>query len=181
MRRLLLLALAMIFFDVAFYAAIAPLLPDYVAQFGLSRAGAGILSAAYAAGTLLMSLPAGLIATRVGPRRTVIWGLMLLGVSSLVFGFGEDIVLLDGARFAQGMSGALIWSGALTWLITSPAGAPRLGDRHGTWYGGRRRPGRPAPGGGCRRGRHRTGLRRRAGGRGSARAPCLPSPRGSAP
>lgn len=119
MRRLLLLALAMIFFDVAFYAAIAPLLPDYVAQFGLSRAGAGILSAAYAAGTLLMSLPAGLIATRVGPRRTVIWGLMLLGVSSLVFGFGEDIVLLDGARFAQGMSGALIWSGALTWLITS--------------------------------------------------------------
>jgi MFS family permease len=119
MRKLLVLALAMIFFDVAFYAAIAPLLPDYVAQFGLSKAGAGILSAAYAAGTLLMSLPAGLIATRVGPRRTVICGLLLLGVASFVFGFGEDIVLLDGARFAQGMSGALIWSGALTWLITS--------------------------------------------------------------
>lgn len=119
MRRLLVLALAMIFFDVAFYAAIAPLLPDYVARFGLSKAEAGILASAYAAGTLLASLPAGFIATRVGPRRTVIGGLLMLGVASFVFGFGEHIALLDWARFVQGMSGALIWSGALTWLITS--------------------------------------------------------------
>lgn len=109
----------MVFFDVAFYAAIAPLLPDYAADFGLSKAQAGILAAAYAAGTLLASLPAGLVATWVGPRRTVIGGLFLLGFSSLIFGFAEEIVLLDAARFAQGVSGALIWSGALTWLITS--------------------------------------------------------------
>jgi hypothetical protein len=38
MRRLLILASTMVFFDVAFYAAIASLLPDYVATFGLSRA-----------------------------------------------------------------------------------------------------------------------------------------------
>ncbi len=119
MRRLLVLALGMIFLDVAFYAAIAPLLPTYVAQYGLSKAQAGILSAAYAVGTLITALPAGLIATRLGPRRTVIDGLLLLGVASLVFGFAGNIVLLDAARFAQGMSGALIWSGALTWLITT--------------------------------------------------------------
>ncbi len=87
MRRLLLLASAMIFFDVAFFAAIAPLLPDYVDELGLSKAEAGILSAAYAAGTLLASLPAGFLASRVGPRRCVIAGLLLLGVSSLVFGW----------------------------------------------------------------------------------------------
>ena len=74
MRRLLLLASAMIFFDVAFFAAIAPLLPDYVDELGLSKAQAGILSASYAAGTLLASLPAGFVASRVGPRRTVIGG-----------------------------------------------------------------------------------------------------------
>lgn len=119
MRRLLFLASAMVFFDVAFYAAIAPLLPDYVDKFGLSHAEAGILAASYAAGTLLASLPGGLIATRAGPRRTVIVGLLLLGVSSVVFGFGESIVLLDVARFAQGVAGALIWAGALTWLITT--------------------------------------------------------------
>lgn len=134
MRRLLLLASTMVFFDVAFYAAIAPLLPDYVADFNLSKAQAGILASAYAAGTLLASLPAGLVATRAGPRRTVIGGLLLLGISSLTFGFAGDIVLLDGARFVQGMSGALIWSGALTWLITT-ARPERRGSVIGTALG----------------------------------------------
>jgi MFS family permease len=119
MRRLLILASAMVFFDVTFYAAIAPLLPDYVAEYGLSKAGAGVLTASYGAGTLLASLPAGLVASRFGPRRSVIVGLLMLGVASVVFGFGGSIVLLDAARFAQGVSGALIWSGALTWLVTS--------------------------------------------------------------
>lgn len=118
MRRLLVIASTMILFDVAFYSAIAPLLPDYVDELGLSKAEAGILSAAYAAGTLLASLPAGLLASRAGPRRTVLAGLVLLGLSSVVFGFGRDVVLLDAARFSQGIAGALIWSGALTWLIT---------------------------------------------------------------
>lgn len=134
MRRLLVFASAMIFFDVAFYAAIAPLLPDYVSELGLSKAEAGILSASYAAGTLAASLPAGLVATRFGPRRGVIGGLLLLGVSSLVFGFGEEILLLDAARFTQGIAGALIWSGALTWLITS-APDERRGSVIGTALG----------------------------------------------
>jgi MFS family permease len=119
MRRLLFLASAMVFFDVAFFAAIAPLLPQYVDDLGLSKAQAGILSASYAAGTLLASLPAGFVASRVGPRLTVICGLLGLGSASLVFGLVHQIVLLDGARFLQGVAGALIWSGAMTWLITT--------------------------------------------------------------
>jgi len=134
MRRLLLLTSTMVFFDVAFYAAIAPLLPDYAADYGLSRAEAGILVSSYAAGTLIASLPAGLVATRLGPRRTVIAGLLLLGVSSVVFGFSREIGLLDLARFAQGVSGALIWSGALTWLITT-APPERRGSVIGTALG----------------------------------------------
>jgi MFS family permease len=119
MRKLLILASAMIFFDVAFFAAIAPLLPDYVDDLGLSKAQAGVLSASYAAGTLVASLPAGYVASRVGPRLTTIFGLLLLGFSSLVFGLAQEINLLDAARFTQGIAGALIWSGALTWLITT--------------------------------------------------------------
>jgi MFS family permease len=118
-RRLLILASAMIFIDVAFFAAIAPLLPEYVDHLGLTKAEAGILSASYAAGTLLGSLPAGFVASRMGPRKTVIYGLLLLGVASFVFGFAGQIFLLDAARFIQGIAGALIWSGALTWLITT--------------------------------------------------------------
>lgn len=134
MRRLVVLASAVIFFDVAFFAAIAPLLPEYVDELGLTKAEAGFLSAAYAAGTLLAALPAGYVASRAGPRRTVIVGLLLLGFSSFVFGFGENIVLLDGARFVQGIAGAMIWAGAMTWLITS-APEERRGSIIGTALG----------------------------------------------
>jgi MFS family permease len=109
----------MILLDVAFYSAIAPLLPDYVSDLDLTRAEAGVLTASYAAGTLLGSLPAGLLASRAGPRRTVIGGLALLGASSVVFGFAGQVALLDAARFSQGIAGALVWSGALTWLIAT--------------------------------------------------------------
>ena len=124
----------MVFFDVVFFSAIAPLLPDYVAELGLSKAQAGVLSASYAAGTLLLSLPAGLLAARAGPRRTVIGGLLLLGVASVAFGFAHEFLLLDAARFTQGAAGALIWSGALTWLVTT-APPERRGSVIGTALG----------------------------------------------
>src|SRR5690349_5178310 len=130
MRRLVVLASTMVFFDVVFFSAIAPLLPIYVSDLGLSKAEAGVLSASYAAGTLVFSLPAGLLAARIGPRGTVIAGLLTLGCASAVFGFASSFFLLDAARFAQGASGALIWSGALTWLI---AFAPS--DRRGAVIG----------------------------------------------
>ena len=139
MRRLLILASAMIFFDVAFFAAIAPLLPDYVEDLDLTKAEAGVLSASYAAGTLLGALPSGFVASRLGPRRTAIAGLLLLGFSSLVFGFGQQILLLDAARFIQGIAGALIWAGALTWLITAAPEDKRgsiIGTALGTAVGG---------------------------------------------
>ena len=121
MRRLLFIGSAVVFLDVVFYAAITPLLPAYVDDLGLSKTAAGVLSASYAAGTLIASLPAGFMAARLGPRRTLIAGLVLLGAASLAFGFARHIVLLDAARFVQGVAGALAWSGAITWLmVTTP-------------------------------------------------------------
>jgi MFS family permease len=134
MRRLLLLASAMVFLDVTFFSAIAPLLPSYVDELGLSKAEAGILSAAYAAGTLVAALPAGFAASRLGPRRSVIAGLLALGCTSVVFGFAREVALLDAARFVQGVAGALIWSGALTWLVTT-APPERRGEVIGTALG----------------------------------------------
>jgi MFS family permease len=124
----------MVFFDVVFFSAIAPLLPGYVADLGLSKAQAGVLSAAYPAGTLIASLPAGLLAARIGPRGTVIVGLLMLGAASVVFGFADEFLLLDAARFTQGAAGALIWSGALTWLVTT-APPERRGSVIGTALG----------------------------------------------
>ena len=63
MRRLFPLVAAVILTETMFYSAITPLLPGYADDLGLSKASAGILSASYAAGTLLAAMPSGL------PRR----------------------------------------------------------------------------------------------------------------
>ena len=117
MRRLLVLASTMVFFDVAFYSgdrsAAAALRLRVRAEQGRGRDP----PASYAAGTLLAALPAGMLVARIGPRRTVLGGLVLFGLSGLAFGFGNSVVLLVAARFTQGAGGAMIWSGAFAWLI----------------------------------------------------------------
>lgn len=134
MRRLLILASAVVFLDVAFFEAITPLLAGYKDDLGLSTAGAGILVGAYAAGTFLTALPAGYLAARIGPRKTVMIGVTIFGFSTAAFGLVTDIVWLDIARFAQGVAGALLWSGGLTWLITS-ADEDRRGEVIGIFLG----------------------------------------------
>ena len=134
MRRLLLLASAIVFVDTMFFAAVVPLLPRLSDDFDLSKTAAGILSGAYAAGTLTAAIPSGLVASRVGVRPTVISGLGLMTVSGLVFATANDVVLLDIARFVQGVGGACSWAGALGWLIGA-APSERRGELIGTAMG----------------------------------------------
>jgi MFS family permease len=119
MRRLYLLVAAVILVDTMFYAAITPLLPQYADDLGLSKSGAGILSAAYAAGTLTAALPSGWLAAKIGFRGAMLVGLGLLAVSSVVFAFAQSVALLDAARFAEGVGGACAWTGGLAWLIAA--------------------------------------------------------------
>ena len=119
MRRLFVLVAAVILVDTMFYAAIVPLLPQYSEDLGLSKSAAGILSASYAAGTLLAALPSGWLAAKVGVRQSMLIGLGLLSASSLAFAFANEIVLLDLARFAQGLGGACAWTGGLAWLLAA--------------------------------------------------------------
>ena len=113
MRRLLVLASAMIFFDVAFFAAIAPLLPDYVDELGLSKAEAGILSAAYAAGTLLASLPAGLARQpgRARGARSSPGCCCSASPASSSASAKQIVAARRRPLQSRGSPGALIWSG----------------------------------------------------------------------
>jgi MFS family permease len=131
MRRLVAMVAAIVLVDTMFYAAIAPLLPYYTHHFDIDKSSAGVLAAAYPAGTLVGSLPAGWMAARVGVRPTVMFGLSLMVGSSIVFGFAHSIVLLDAARFVQGVGGAASWAAGLAWLIARSSGQ-RRGEMIGT-------------------------------------------------
>lgn len=130
MRRLLAFVCVIVFVDTLFYAAITPILPELSDEYGLSKTAAGVLAAAYPAGTFIGALPGGWLAARLGVKPTVLIGLALLVIASLGFAFAESVVVLDVSRFVQGLGGAASWAGALGWMIGA---APR--ERRGQYIG----------------------------------------------
>jgi len=131
MRRLFLLVAAVVLVDTMFFAAVAPLLPHYSDEHDLTKTAAGVLTAAYPAGTFAGALPGGWLAARWGVKPTLLTGLALLGTSSLAFAFANDIVLLDLARFVQGVGGAFMWAAGMAWLV-SAAPVERRGELIGS-------------------------------------------------
>src|SRR5262249_52355839 len=106
------------------------LLPPFAGTLPLSKTGAGVLVAAYAAGALVGGIPGGAAAARLGPQRAVLVGLTLMGLSSLGFAFAHGFGSLLAARFLQGCGSGFTWAGGFPWLL---AAAPR--DRRGELIG----------------------------------------------
>ena len=131
MRRLFALVAAIVLVDTMFFTALTPLLPGYADDLGLSKAGAGLLAAAYPLGVLVAGLPAGFAAARFGVKPTVLAGLAVMAVTTVTFGLGESVWLLDTARFAQGLASSFAWAGGLAWL-TDAAPAGRRGELIGS-------------------------------------------------
>jgi MFS family permease len=138
-RRLVLVISAVVFVDTMFYAVIAPLLPTLARELHLSKLSAGVLTASYPVGTLLGSLPGGVVAARVGPKPTVAAGLALLAGSTVAFALLHDAVSLDCARFVEGVGGAFSWAGGLAWIVAETPSERRgalIGQALGAAIGG---------------------------------------------
>ena len=134
MRRLLLLTGAIVLVDTMFFSALTPLLPHYVDDLHLGKAGAGVLQAMYPAGALVAGIPGGMAAARLGVKPTALIGLSLLALTTVAFGLADSVWMLDLARFLQGISSAFSWTGALTWLVAAaPPG--RRGQLIGSAFG----------------------------------------------
>ena len=134
MRRLLVLVSVVVFVDAMLFGALAPLIPGYADEFGLSKTGAGLLVASFGAGALLGGIPGGLAALRWGPKTAVVAGLVLLAASSFAFAAAEGPWALGLARFVQGASSTTTWAGALAWLtVATPR--ERRGELIGIAFG----------------------------------------------
>jgi MFS family permease len=118
-RRLLLLVSAIVAADTTFFTALTPLLPHFADKYDLTKGAAGIFIATYASGVLVAAVPAGLATSRLGPKRAVLAGLILMSAASLGFAVAGSIWTLAAARFFQGFGSAFSWAGGLAWLMSA--------------------------------------------------------------
>src|ERR687895_15355 len=153
MRRLLASVCVIVFVDTLFYAAITPILPALSEEHGLSKTAAGVLAAAYPAGTFIGALPGGWMAARVGVRptaqqpegdsrlrtliaslgdRRVAAGMWLTALPGLLFG---TLTVLGPLRLDElGAGAAAIAAAFLVAAALEAVAAPligRLSDRRG--------------------------------------------------
>ena len=134
MRRIVAITGTIVFLDAMLFGAIIPLLPHFADRYDLSKLEAGLLLGAYGGGALVGGVPGGMLVSRVGPKRGVLAGLVVLSLASLAFALAGGPVALGLARFVQGFSSATTWAGALAWVAVSVE-RERRGQALGTVFG----------------------------------------------
>jgi MFS family permease len=134
MRRILAITGTIVFLDAMLFGAIIPLLPHFADRYDLSKLEVGLLLGAYGGGALVGGIPGGMLVSRVGPKRGVLAGLVVLSLASLAFALAGGPLALGIARFVQGLSSATTWAGALAWVAVSVE-RERRGQALGTVFG----------------------------------------------
>jgi MFS family permease len=130
---LLVLVSAVIFLDTTFYSVLTPLLPHYLNRGGFSSNTIGLLVGAYAVGTIVGIAPSSMFSTWIGPKATVIAGLILMSISTFAFARLTSPDLLVACRLVQGLAGAAAWSGGLAW-VASNTPASQIGQSIGVVF-----------------------------------------------
>jgi len=95
---------------------IAPGLYYISREFHVGIAQLGILTTAFYAGVAIFQLPAGFLAAKFGNRIVGGFGIVILGISTLLSGYSPSLPILDILRFFGGLGSAFFFSPAIATL-----------------------------------------------------------------
>ena len=98
------------------WSALFPLGPAYRDEFGLSATEVGILLAVFPVAVLVVSLPAGQLADRVGPLKVTMVSAAILAAGAIGQAFAPDFGTLLVSRACQGLGFGAIWPAGLAYL-----------------------------------------------------------------
>ena len=117
------------------YGIVAPSIPAFARQFGVSTAAAASVISAFALMRVVGALPAGRLVDRFGERRTMAAGIVIVAVSSVLAGFSGSFVQLIVLRGVGGIGSAMFGVSGQTLLLSSVRSDQR-GRASGLYTGG---------------------------------------------
>jgi MFS transporter, DHA1 family, solute carrier family 18 (vesicular amine transporter), member 1/2 len=126
-RRLIALVSLLVAVDLTLWSAIVPLIPHYRAELGLTKVESGWLVAAFSLSVVVVAIPVGHLADRIGARRVVAAGGAAMAAATLGLGFAGSFWLLLAARAVQGVGDAAVWGAGVAW-VAARAPADRRGQ-----------------------------------------------------
>jgi len=117
------------------YGIVAPAIPAFARQFGVSVAAAASVISAFALMRVVFALPAGRLVDRFGSRRVMTTGIAVVAVSSVLAGFSGSFAQLLVLRGVGGLGSAMFSVSAQALLLASVPGDQR-GRASGLYTGG---------------------------------------------
>jgi len=116
MRRLSLSLYLLIALAELLHWAIVPLIPEYAERFSLSDFAAGALVASTGLATLVISVPAGLLADRLPARRLTLLAGATMATAAFAQALAPSYAVLLAARLVFGLGFGIVWTAGLAWL-----------------------------------------------------------------
>lgn len=101
---------------------VIPVLPSYLEIFGVGGQVLGFLIASFALAQFLFSPIAGDLSDRYGRKSFIIIGLIIYGISQIIFGLASEVWMLFIGRFLTGLGAAFIMAPTMAFVadITTP-------------------------------------------------------------
>jgi DHA1 family solute carrier family 18 vesicular amine transporter 1/2 len=105
--------------DLVLWFTAVPLVPVWEREFGFTHVQSGIVLGAYGVAILVLSIPVGHIADRVGPRPVTIAATVVFAAIVPLFAFADTFWELVALRLVAGLFSAVGWTAGLAWLVVS--------------------------------------------------------------
>jgi DHA1 family multidrug resistance protein-like MFS transporter len=117
------------------YGIVAPAIPEFAREFGVSSAEAASVVSAFALMRVVGALPAGRLVDHFGEHKIMATGIAIVAVSSLLAGFSQSFAQLIVLRGVGGLGSAMFSVSTQTLLLVSVPSEQR-GRASGLYNGG---------------------------------------------
>ena len=116
LNRSLVCMCVMTFLVAVGYSLIVPVLPLYARDFGASNLQIGAVIAGFALTRTTFNIPAGIFSGRVGSKKSMLLGLVFVGVTSAIIGVARNYETVLLARTAAGVGSAFYVTSSTTYM-----------------------------------------------------------------